>query len=331
MQRRKFVTLLGGAAIASPLYVRPRAAHAQQVRRVGVLMPLTRDDPEDQARATAFEDGLKQLGWIEGRNLHLEYRWYAGEAVRAGSLAKELIDLRSEVIMVGATPGTMVLRQETRTIPMVFVAVSDPVGNGLVDNLTRPGGNATGLTYFEFTVGSKLLEVLKQAAPNVTRVAVVYNPQASVYAPYLNSVQSAASSYGMTLVPSPVREPAEIDSALEALSREPGGGIICLPDSYLNVHRQLIVELAARYKLPAMYPARFFATAGGLISYGVDVTDLYRRSASYVDRILKGAIPSDLPVQQPTKYELVLNMKTAKTMGLTIPLTLQVTADEVIE
>ena len=326
MRRRDFITLFGGAAVAWP-----RAARAQQVRRIGVLMPLVKDDPEDQARVAALEEGLKQAGWIEGRNIRIEYRWYAGEAAQARILAKELIDSRPELIVVGSSPGTLAVRQETRTIPMVFVAVADPVGAGLVGNLVRPGGNATGLTFFEFSVGGKLLETLKQAAPGVVRVAVVYNPQTSVFAPYLSSVQSAASSFGVTLVPSPVREPAEIETALAAIGRELGGGVICLPDTYLTVHRQQIVALTARHKLPAIYSARSFATDGGLVSYGVDTNGLYRRSAVYVDRILKGANPSELPVQQPTKYELVLNLKTAKALGLTIPLSLQVGADEVIE
>jgi putative ABC transport system substrate-binding protein len=294
-------------------------------------MSLTKDDPEDQVRVAAFEDGLKQLGWVEGRNLHIEYRWYAGEATRARILARELIEFRAEVIMVAATPGAVALQQETRTIPMVFVTVSDPAGLGLVENLARPGGNATGSTFFEFSVAGKLLEVLKQAAPGVERVAVIYNPQTTAFALYLNPLQSAASSIRVQLVPSPVREPAEIDAAIEAIAREAGGGVICLPDAYLNVHRQRLIALAARHKLPAIYYARQFAADGGFVSYGIDITDLYRRAANHVDRILKGANPGELPVQQPAKYELVLNLKTAKALGLTIPLTLQVTADEVIE
>jgi len=326
MRRRDIITLLGSAAVAWPL-----SAQAQQVRRIGVLMPLTKDDPEDQTRVAAFEDGLKQLGWIESRNLRLEYRWYAGEIARARILAKELVDLRPGLIVVGATPGAMALRQETRTIPIVFVAVADPAGIGLVDNLARPGGNATGLTFFEFSVGGKLLEVLKGAVPSIARVAVCYNPQSGIFAPYLNSIQAAASALRVELVPAVTRDPTEIEAAIVAIGREPNGGLICLPDTYFNVHRELIISLAARHRLPAVYAARFFAIDGGLVSYGVDFTDLYRRAGAYVDRILKGANPAELPVQQPTKYELVLNLKTAKALGVTIPLTMQATADEVIE
>ena len=330
MRRRDFITRLGGAAVASSVLCAV-PAYAQQIRRVGVLMSLTKDDPEDQVRAAAFEDGLKQLGWVEGRNIRFDYRWYAGESTRARALAKELVELRPDLIVVAATPGAVALRQETRTVPMVFVTVSDPAGLGLVDNLARPGGNATGSTFFEFSVAGKLLEVLKQAAPGVERAAVIYNPQSTAFALYLGSLQSAASSLRVQLVPSPVREPAEVAAALEAIARETGGGVICLPDAYLNVHRQQIIALAARHKLPAIYYARQYAADGGFVSYGIDITDLYRRAANHVDRILKGANPGELPVQQPTKYELVLNLKTAKALGITIPLTLQVTADEVIE
>jgi ABC-type uncharacterized transport system substrate-binding protein len=330
MLRRQFISLVGSAA-ATPLAFRPRSASAQQVRRVGVLMPLTKDDPEDQARGAAFVDGLKALGWAEGRNLHLEFRWYAGESTRARVMARELIDARAEVIMVAATPGAVALWQETRTVPMVFVTVTDPVGLGLADSLARPGGNATGYTFFEFSVGGKLLELLKQAAADVRRVAVLYNPQTTAYALYLNSLQSAASSLGVEIVPSPVRDPAEIEAALAAIAREANSGVVCLPDTYLNVHRRLIVELAARHKLPAIYSTRLFADDGGLLSYGVDAPDIYRRAARYVDHILKGAHPGELPIQQPTKYEMILNLKTAKALGLNVSLAMQVTADEVIE
>src|SRR5439155_17701629 len=253
------------------------------------------------------------------------------EIARARILAKELVDLRPGLIVVGATPGAMALRQETRTIPIVFVAVADPASIGLVDNLARPGGNATGLTFFEFSVGGKLLEVLKGAVPSIARVAVCYNPQSGIFAPYLNSIQAAASALRVELVPAVTRDPTEIEAAIVAIGREPNGGLICLPDTYFNVHRELIISLAARHRLPAVYAARFFAIDGGLVSYGVDFTDLYRRAGAYVDRILKGANPAELPVQQPTKYELVLNLKTAKALGVTIPLTMQATADEVIE
>jgi putative ABC transport system substrate-binding protein len=326
MRRREFITLLGGAA-AAPAVSWPLPARAQQVRRIGVLMSLTKDDPEDQVRVAAFEDGLKQLGWVEGRNLHIEYRWYAGEATRARILARELIEFRAEVIMVAATPGAVALQQETRTIPMVFVTVSDPAGLGLVENLARPGGNATGSTFFEFSVAGKLLEVLKQAAPGVERVAVIYNPQTTAFALYLNPLQSAASSIRVQLVPSPVREPAEIDAAIEAIARETGGGGSArrMPTK----RSPCLIALAARHKLPrSTTPVSSPPMAASVLRHRYyDSTT----AANHVDRILKGANPGELPVQQPAKYELVLNLKTAKALGLTIPLTLQVTADEVIE
>jgi putative ABC transport system substrate-binding protein len=329
MRRRAFITLLGGAAVTWPL-----AARAQQgggMRRIGVLMPFTQDDPEDQARVAALREGLKQLGWTEGQNLRAEFRWYGGDVERARTLAKELVELQPELILAGASPGALALRQETRTIPIVFVPVTDPVGQGMVEGLARPGGNATGLSSFEFSVGTKLLEALNQLAPRVTRVAVFYNPETAVFGPYLESLGVAAATFRLQLIPAPVHGAAEIEAAMTALGRAPGGGLLCLPDAFLNVHRELIVTLAARHKLPAVYAFRFFVTDGGLMSYGVDVTDLYRRAASYIDRILKGGKPADMPVQSPDKYELVLNLKTAKALDLTVPQTLLYRADEVIE
>jgi putative tryptophan/tyrosine transport system substrate-binding protein len=324
--RREFVTLLGGAAAAWP-----RAARAQQVRRIGVVMPYTQDDPEDQARVAALQDGLRQAGWIEGRNLRSEYHWYAGETERARAIAMELVEQRPELIVVGTTIGSVALKQETRTIPLVFVGVTDPVGQGLVDTLARPGGNATGLTYFEFSVVTKLLETLKQIAPGITRVTMLYSAEGSVATPFLQSIGPAGRSFEVELIAAPIRDTAEIETAVAALALEPGGGLMCLPDIYLNVHRRLIVELAARHKLPAAYTFRFFAAEGGLFSYGIEVTDLYRRAGAYVDRILKGEKPADLPVQQPTKFELVINMKTAKALGLEIPPRVLALANEVIE
>jgi putative ABC transport system substrate-binding protein len=328
MRRREFITLLGGAA-AWPL-----AARAQQpggVRRIGVLMPYTQDDPEDRARVAALQEGLKQLGWTEGQNIRTEYRWYGGDADRARVLAKELVELQPDLIVVGAAPGSVALRRETRTIPIVFVAVTDPLGQGLVEGLARPGGNATGFALFEFSVGTKLLEALNQMAPRVARVAVFYNPETAVFGPYLESIGAAAAAFRLRLIPAPVRGAAEIEAAIASLGREPGGGLLCLPDTFLNVHRELIVTLAARNNLPAVYAFRFFAVDGGLMSYGVDVADLYRRAASYIDRILKGGKPAEMPVQSPDKYELVLNLKTAKALGLSVPQTLLYRADEVIE
>ncbi len=329
MRRREFITLLGGAVAAWPLAT--RAQQAAGMRRIGVLMPYTQDDPEDRARVAALQDGLKQLGWVEGQNLRAEYRWYEGDADRARVLAKELVELRPELILAGATPGAVALRQETRTIPIVFVPVTDPVGQGLVEGLARPGGNATGLSLFEFSVGTKLLEALNQIAPGVTRVAVFYNPETAVFGPYLESLGAAAATFRLQLTPAPVHGADEIEAAMAALASAPGGGLLCLPDIFLNVHRDLIVTLAARNRLPAVYAFRFFAAGGGLMSYGVDVADLYRRSASYIDHILKGGKPAEMPVQSPDKYELVINLKTAQALGLTVPQALLYRADEAIE
>jgi putative ABC transport system substrate-binding protein len=328
MRRRAFIALLGGAAGL------PLAARAQQaggMRRIGVLMPFTQDDPEDRARVAALQGGLKQLGWVDGQNLRAEYRWYGGDADRARVLAKELADLQPELILAGATPAALALRQETRTIPIVFVGGADPVGLGLAEGLARPGGNATGLSVFEFSVGTKLLEALNQMAPRVARVAVFYNPETAVFGPYLESIGIAAATFRLQLIPAPVRGAGEIEAAIAALGREPGGGLLCLPDIFHNVHRELIVALAARNELPAVYAFRFFPVGGGLMSYGVDVADLYRRAASYIDRILKGGKPAEMPVQSPDKYELVINLKTAQALGLEIPPTLLARADEVIE
>jgi putative ABC transport system substrate-binding protein len=294
-------------------------------------MPFTQDDPEDRARVSALQGGLKQLGWVDGQNLRAEYRWYGGDADRARVLAKELVEPQPELIVAGATPAALALRQETRTIPIVFVPATDPVGQGLAEGLARPGGNATGLSLFEFSVGTKLLEALTQIAPRVARVAVVYNPETAVFGPYLQSIGDAAATFRLQLIPAPVHGAAEIEAAMAALARAPGGGLLCLPDIFLNVHRELIVTLAAHHNLPAVYAFRFFAVGGGLMSYGVDVADLYRRAASYIDRILKGGKPAEMPVQSPDKYELVINLKTAQALGLTVPQTLLYRADEVIE
>ena len=327
MKRREFITLLGGAATW------PLAARAQPdpMRRIGVLMSLTKDDPEDQQRRAVLEQGLQQLGWTEGRNIVIEYRWFAGEPAQARAMAKELVDLKPDLIVTASTPGLVAAGKETRTIPIVFVAVSDPVGQGFVASLARPGGNATGFSLFEFPVVGKVLETLKQMAPDVARVALLFNPDTLSYIPFLRSLDAIAPSLGAQLIKAPVRNDGEIEAAIAATAREPGGGLMVMPDPFTNVHRDLIVGLAARHRLPAAYTLRFFATAGGLMSYGVDVSDLYRRAVPYMDRILKGAKPADLPVQQPTKFEFVLNLKTAKALGLTIPPGVLAIADEVIE
>ena len=327
MRRREFIAALGSAAWW------PLLAHAQQdrVRRIGVLMPYTKDDPEDQQRVAAFQEGLKRSGWIEGRNIQSEYRWYAGDADRARSSARELVGLNLDLILVGAAPGLVALRREARAVPLVFVAVTDPVGLGLVESLARPGGNATGFTFFEFSVGTKLLESLQQIAPQVRRIAIMYSPNSPVQNQYLKPIDAIGPSMATTLIKKPVRDAAEIEAAIEAIGREPDGGLMVLPEPFFPVHRKLIVELAARYNLPTIYPFRSFTADGGLMSYSVDVVDLYRRAAGYVDRILKGSPVADMPVQQPTKYELVINLKTARALGLEVPPSLLARADEVIE
>jgi putative tryptophan/tyrosine transport system substrate-binding protein len=329
MHRRQFIAAVGGAAAL------PLTAYAQQpsdhARRIGVLMPYTRDNPEDQQRVAAFQEGLKRLGWIEGRNIRSEYRWYAGDSDRARSSAKELVDLKPDLILVGASPGLVALRHETRSLPIVFVAVTDPVGLGLVESLARPGGNATGFTFFEFSVGTKLLESLQQIAPRVRRIALMYSPNSPVHDRFLGPIDAIGPSTAVTLLKMPVRDAAEIEIAIEAFGREPDSGLMVLPEPLFPVHQKLIVELAARYKLPTVYPFRLFTVDGGLMSYSVDVVDLYGRAAGYVDRILKGSVAAEMPVQQPTKYELVINLKTAKALGLEVPSTLLARADEVIE
>jgi putative ABC transport system substrate-binding protein len=328
VRRRRFITLLGGAA-AWPLAARAQPSDGK--RRVGVLLALTKDDPEDQGRRALFQQELQRFGWTEGSNLLIEYRWFAGEPARAQAMAKELVELQPDLIITVTTPALAAVRQETHTIPIVFVAVSDPVGQGFVTNLARPGGNATGFTFFEFSVVGKMLEALKQIAPEIVEVAVLFNADIPAYIAYLHSIDATVPSLGVKLTKVPVRDVNEIEAAIGAIGRQRGGGLMCLPDPFLNVHRKLIVDFAARYRLPAVYSQRFFATAGGLMSYGVDVTDLWRRAVPYVDRILKGTRPGDLPVQQPTKFEFVINLRAANALGLDVPPTLLARADEVIE
>jgi putative ABC transport system substrate-binding protein len=327
MKRRELIALLGGAAAAWPLSVRGQ----ERVRRVGALMSLAEDDPEDRQRRAAFQQALRQLGWTEGGNLRIDYRWYAGDPARARALAKELVEVEPDLIVATATPALTGLALQMRPIPIVFVAVSDPVGQGFVASLARPGGNATGLTFFEFSVVGKMLEVLKQIAPGVSRIALLFNPDNLSSPPFVRAIEAAAPTLAVELVKVPVRSAAEIEPALASIARQGGNGLLGLPDPFTNAHRDLIVGLAARYRLPAIYIQRAFVAAGGLVSYGVDVTDLFRRAAPYVDRVLKGAKPADLPVQQPTKFELAINLKAAKALGLDVPSSLLALADEVIE
>src|SRR6516162_4811803 len=327
--RREFITLLGGTAASWPL-----AALAQQidrVRRIGVLMGLVANDPEAQSRVAAFENGLRELGWVKGHNLSIEYRW-AGDGNVLRDHAAELLAMAPDLILANSTPVTAALQEQSRTVPIVFTQVSDPVGQGLVSNLAHPGGNLTGFTSFEFSIGTKWLEALKQTAPRVTRVALVFNPQSAPFADLLlRPVVAAASPFSVMPIRAAVLEPADVDRMFDMLAREPNGGLMVLPDISMTNYREAIVALAARHHVPAIYPFRFFAASGGLMSYGTDVAEVFRRAAAYVDRIFKGEKPGDLPVQAPTKYELVINLKTAKTLGLTVPPTLLALADEVIE
>jgi ABC-type uncharacterized transport system substrate-binding protein len=331
MRRREFISLLGAAA-AWPL-----AARAQQqtdrVRRIGVFVNLAEGDQEGQRSIEAFRRGLGNLGWIEGRNIQVDYRWSPGaDTGRIRRVAADLVASKPEAILASATEGLAAFRDATKTIPIVFVSVSDPVGQGFVSNLARPGGNMTGFTAFEFSMGGKWIEILKEIAPKLARVAVVFNPKTAPYfASFLGSIETGAASVGVPWIAAPVNDVADIEPAITAFAREPNGGLICPSDSFTSVHRKVIIPLAAKHRLPAIYTWREFAPDGGLVTYGIDRVDLYRRAAPYVDRILRGANPGDLPIQQPNKFELVINLKTAKALGLEIPPKLLNLADEVIE
>jgi putative ABC transport system substrate-binding protein len=325
--RRAFITLICGAAAAWPL-----AAPAQQperMRRIGVLMNLAADDAEGQARLAAFVHDLQQLGWTDGRNVRIDVRWVAGDARLFHRYADELLALAPDAILASATPSVQALQQATGAVPIVFANVGDPVGMGLVASLARPGGNITGFTPFEFGFGAKWLEMLKEIAPRVTRVAVLRD--LTIGPAQLSAIQAVAPSFGVELSAVGVRDAAEIERTVAAFARPSNAGMIVTASTSAVVHRHLITMLAARHGLPAVYPYRYFVTAGGLISYGANATDQYRRAAGYIDRILKGEKPADLPVQAPTKYELVINLKTAKALGLDVPPALLARADEVIE
>jgi putative tryptophan/tyrosine transport system substrate-binding protein len=329
MRRREFVTLLGGAA-AWPLAA--RAQQPDRVRRIGALMGYAQSDSEAQANIAGFRDGLQKLGWTEARSVHIEYRWAAGDAELMQRFAKELVALQPDLILSHTTSTTAALRQETSTIPIIFANVSDPVGSGFVVNLSRPGGNVTGFATAEGSLGGKWVELLKEITPRVASVAMLFDPASATYAEYyLNPFKAAASIFGVEAIAAPVNNTSELESVVAARAREPNGGLIVMPEPFTIAHRSEITSLAARYRLPAVYPIRFFAELGGLLSYGVDLTDNFRRAAAYADRILKGTKPSELPVQTPVKYELVINLKTAKVLGIEVPLFFQQRADEVIE
>ena len=331
MKRREFITLLGGAAATWPFVV--RAQPPDRMRRIGVLMAYAEGDQEaGQTRVAAFREGLQKLGWTEGRNVRIDVRWAAGDGESMRRSAKDLVAQRPDLILSHSTPTTATLLQQTSTIPIIFATVSDPVGSGFVASFPQPGGNVTGFTNIEPTMPSKWLELLKEIAPRVARVAFLFNPTTAPYAEaYLNSFKAAAASFAMEAIAAPVRDTSELESVLTALAHEPNGGLVVMTDTFLIAHRAKIILLAARHSLPAVYPYDVFTKLGGLLSYGNDTDDNFRRAAYYADRILKGAKPAELPVQAPIKFELAINLKTAKALGLDVPLHLQQRADEVIE
>jgi putative tryptophan/tyrosine transport system substrate-binding protein len=329
MKRRAFITLLGGTAAAWPLAA--RAQQPERMRRISVLLPFASDDPEAQVRVGAFLQELQQLGWTIGRNMRVDYRWGGGNADVIRKHATELAALAPDVILAHGTSTLGPLLRATGTVSIVFPVIADPVGGGFVESLARPGGNATGFLAFEYGLSGKWLELLKEIAPRVTRAAVLRDASQVSGGGQLGAIQSVAPTFGVEVRPVNVRDAGEIERAVVAFAREPNGGLIVTGGGLPAVHRDLIVALAARHKLPAVYYERFFVASGGLIAYGPDYVDQYRRAAGYVDRILKGEKPADLPVQAPTKYQLLINLKTAKTLGLEIPPTLLARADEVIE
>jgi putative tryptophan/tyrosine transport system substrate-binding protein len=330
MRRREIIGLLGGAATAWPL-IAARAQQGERVRRVGVLSGLGDNDPEGRARIAAFQDELQKLGWTAGRNLELDVRWAAANAEHLQTMPAELVKLAPDVILASATVSLAALRRATSTIPIVFAQVTDPVGAGFVKSLARPGGNITGFTQHEFSISVKWLELLKELAPRTERVAVMYDPANPANAGYLQTMSPYASTFAVELSRYPVRDAAEIERAIGSIADKPHGGLVVLPGTSSSLHRNLVIALAERNRLPAVYAFRYWPASGGLASYGIDNIDLHRRAATYVDRILKGATPAELPVQHATKFELVVNVKTAKALGIDLPITLLARTDEVIE
>jgi putative ABC transport system substrate-binding protein len=329
IRRREFITLLGGAA-AWPLAA--RAQPGDRVRRIGVLMSLDENDPEGKRRYSAFTQTLAELGWTDGRNVRMDLRWYGGDNNRSRALAQELVGLQPDIIVPTGTPGTRALQRETQTIPIVIAGVTDPVAQGIVSRLDRPSGNITGFSDFgEASLGGKYLELLSEIVPGLKRAAILFNPDTAPISAFMPSFETAARSLKVVPIIAPVHSDVEIQAAMIGLGREPGGGLVVMPEVFTNVHRAPIILAAARNNVPAVYGFSFFARDGGLLSYGVDQIDIWRRAAAYVDRILRGEKPGDLPVQLPVKYEMVVNLKAAKALGLTVPLTLQAIANEVIE
>jgi putative ABC transport system substrate-binding protein len=328
MRRRQFIAGLGSAA-AWPVVA--QSQQGDRVRRIGVLMPYDENDPEPKRRVSAFTQALADLGWTDGRNVRMDLRWAGGDTNRIRALARELVGLQPDIIMTNGTLTTATLQQETRTIPIVFAFVSDPVASGLVPRLDRPSGNVTGFANFEATLGGKWLELLSEIAPGLKRAAIIFNPDLPAASTYMPSLEAAARSLKVAPISAPVHSDVEIETAIMDLRREPGGGLIVTPDFFTLGHRAPIISAAARNNVPAVYNLSAYARDGGLLSYGVDQVDIFRRAASYVDRILRGAKPGDLPVQFPTKYEMAVNLRTAKALGLTVPQSILLRADEVIE
>jgi putative ABC transport system substrate-binding protein len=328
IRRRKFITLLGGAA-AWPLAA--RAQQGDSVRRIGVLIPFDENDPVAKTQVSAFTQALAALGWTEGRNVRMDLRRHGDDTNRIRALAKELVGLQPDIILANGTAATVALQRETRTIPIVFGNVADPVASGIIPRLDRPSGNITGFASNEASLGGKWLELLSEITPGLSRAAIMFNPDTAPVSAYRPSFEAAARSLKVEPIIAPVHSDVEIETAIIALGREPGGGLVVMPDVFMGVHRASIISAAARSNVPVVYPVSDFARDGGLLSYGPDLVDNWRRAASYVDRILRDAKPGDLPVQLPTKYEMVLNLKTAKALGLAVPPSIRLRADEVIE
>jgi ABC-type uncharacterized transport system substrate-binding protein len=329
MRRRDFIIFLAGAMAAWPLAA--RAQQGERVRRIGVLWPGDENDPEQTTSLSAFTQGVASLGWIDGRNVRMDVRWGRFDSSRMRAGAQELVGSQPDIIVTLTTPDTVAVQRETRTIPIVFAAVGDPVASGLVPRLNQPGGNITGFATFEPTLGGKWLELLTEIAPGLKRAAIMFNPDTALASASMPSLETAARSLKIEPIITPVHSDVEIETAIIGLGREPGGGLVVMPDLFMFVHRASIISAAARNNIPAVAPGSYFAKDGGLLSYGPDIADNCRRAATYADRILRGEKPGDLPVQFPTKFEMVLNLKTAKALGLTIPPSILARADEVIE
>jgi putative ABC transport system substrate-binding protein len=331
MQRREFISLLGaGSFIASPFAARAQQP-ADRLRRIGWLVGLVEQEPEAQRRNTVVLQALRDLGWTVDRNLRIDYRYSIGSSQQFDDQAAELIALAPDVLFANSTPAARALQQATSTIPIVFALVLDPVYSGLVSNLARPGGNITGFTNFEPSMGGKWLGLLKELAPGTTKVALIFNPRTAPYVGMVQSIETAAPNYALAIGTRGVADASELETAIAAAGRAPGSALVVFPDVFNTGNLERIVALAEQHRVPAIYPYRYFTVAGGLISYGLDTPDLFRRTTGYLDRVLKGENPGNLPVQAPTKFELTINLKTAKALGLTVPLTLQATADEVFE